>query len=300
MAATLGAEQKWPALGDMSVLVAVTSAPGNDIRRDTIRKTWLRRAAKLAPGWRVVFVMGRPGQPASLEGDTLWIDLEESYEHLPRKTHATIRWFLEQDGFDVLFKTDDDCYVNVWELTRFVPGTLEYFGGLSGRKRHKPDYHFGRTTRDATLDTSPYAGPWGSGSGYCLTPSAARKVMERLSAEDAARLVFEDKMIGDALRDSGVNQRFDGKWSALTLDKFADYRLDTEGYVASARLRLPLRPVMPKWKVYHLGTAGGGRPLYRMTADAMIMLAAALDRTLSRRAGIAGAMRRLRAGLGRS
>lgn len=284
----------------MSVLIAVTSAPGNDARRDTIRRTWARRAAKLAPRWRIVFVVGRPGQPTSLEGDTLWIDLEDSYEHLPRKTHATIRWFVENGQFDLLFKTDDDCYVNVWELARFVPGTLEYFGGASGKKRHKPDYHFGRTSKDAVLDTSYYEGPWASGSGYGLTPSAARKVMERLSSEDAKRLIFEDKMIGDTLRDSGVDSELLNKWCALTLDQFADYTLDAEGYVASARLKLRLRPPMPKWKVYHLGTAGGGKPLYRMTGRAMVALAEALDRTLSLRREASRVLSLLRAALGRS
>jgi hypothetical protein len=299
VAATTNGERGRLALGDMSMLVAVTSAPGNDALRDTIRRTWMRRAARLAPRWRLVFVIGRPGQPASLEGDTLWIDLEESYEHLPRKTHATIRWFLDNGGFDLLFKTDDDCYVNVWELARFVPGALEYFGGISGRRQHKPDYHFGRTTKDAVLDTSLYEGPWASGSGYCLTPSAAREVMERLTSADAERLVFEDKMIGDTLRHSSVNQQFHNKWSALTLDKFADYKLDAGGYVASARLRLPLRPLMPSWKVYHLGTAGGGRPLYRMRHDVLVALAEALDRSLSLRRAISSVMRGLRGALRR-
>src|SRR5688500_6257542 len=111
-------------LGDMPMLIAVTSAPGNDVQRQAIRETWMRRGEKIAPRWKVVFVVGRPQQPTAMEGDTLWLELEEAYEHLPRKAHATIRWFIEHGSYDFLFKTDADCYVNVWELARYVPGEL--------------------------------------------------------------------------------------------------------------------------------------------------------------------------------
>jgi hypothetical protein len=290
------AGQKAVRLRDATVLIAVTSAPHNHVQRETIRRTWMRRAAGIAPEWTVVFVVGRPGQPTAREGDKLYLDFEEAYEYLPRKTLMTIRWFLENERFDYLFKTDDDCYLNVWELARFVPGDSAYFGQILGQRgHHRRDYHFGKTTAAPVLDKSEHGGPWAAGFGYGVSRAAARLVAENLSDRDAGQLIFEDKMIGDALRDADLPNHLSPGWGAQSLKAFMRYEHDPDGYVLRPRLTLPLRPLIPKWKVYHLGSAGGSPPPYRVNADTIGAMARALDRSLGWRVlakRITGSLRR--------
>ena len=133
----------------------------------------MRRVSQIAPLWTTVFVVGRPGHPTELVDDILYVDLEDAYEHLPRKTYALLNWFIGNSDYELMLKTDDDCYVNIFELADFTPSDSQYFGHKSGRRRHKPDYHFGRTAKEAVADVSTYEGPWASGSGYFLDKAAA-------------------------------------------------------------------------------------------------------------------------------
>jgi hypothetical protein len=270
-------------LRQKSVLIAVMSAPGNERQREVVRQTWMRRASQIAPLWSTVFVVGRPGQPTELKGDILYVDLEDAYEHLPRKTYALLNWFIGNSDYELLFKTDDDCYVNIFELADFAPSESQYFGHKSGSRRHKPDYHFGRTAKEAVADVSTYDGPWASGSGYCLDKSAASAVVSHTSPVEVEKLVFEDKMVGDALRNSGIRTTLAKHWSALYLEQFLRYETKSDGFVVAPQLRFGLRPLMPRWKVYHLGAAGGAKPLYRVDAKTIALIASKLDRTLHMR-----------------
>jgi hypothetical protein len=273
-----------PILGQTRLLLAVVSSPSNEDRRDMIRRLWKRDVAKFAKAWTVVFVIGLPGRPSRLVGDILYVDTEEAYEYLPRKTYRLIEFFARDQNYDFLFKTDDDCYLNVRELRRFSPGTLDYFGQEAGPKYHKPDYHFGRTTGAFALDTSPYVGPWASGSGYGLTKAAAEAVLEQLTWEHAKDLIFEDKMVGDAMRQTALRRQLFRRWNAVRLAQFATYEVDDRRELVPSSVKFVAKPSLYRRKVFHLGSAGGARPLYLVPSSSLLLLAPRLRDALRRAA----------------
>lgn len=250
--------------------MAIMSAPANSERRNCIRRLWRRDALKLALNWTVVFVIGRSGKPAELVGDILYVDSVEAYENLPRKTFRMVEYFARNGSYDYLFKTDDDCFVNARELARFAPQGSDYFGHKSGSKQHKPDYHFGRTTGTAVMDTSGYHGAWASGSGYGLSQVAARWLTANLEFDKVETLVFEDKMLGDAFRYSGLRIRLMPRWNALNLKECSTFEKDEAGFVSVQSVRMFAADFPWKRKVFHLGGAGGAKPLYRVS-DATIL-----------------------------
>ena len=90
-----------------SLLIGVLTCQAYQDRADAVRQTW----GKLAEA--VVYAVGRPGQPAELVGDTLYLDFADTYTELPRKTLAFFRFVRDRLDFDHVFKCDDDTFLNV-------------------------------------------------------------------------------------------------------------------------------------------------------------------------------------------
>lgn len=191
--------------GGDQILIAVLTCEKHKIRADGIRNSWL----KLIPSnYRVLFVHGRPGQPEGIEGDCLYLDCPESYEMLPQKVHALLRYSLAHLEFDYLFKTDDDTYLDLDRFISFDRQGADYIGQFREEplKEIGKTWHYGKCT-DKAYEV-PYEGvflcAWATGGGYFLSHRAAEVALPR-TAHACADSLFEDKMVGEALtRDQGV------------------------------------------------------------------------------------------------
>ena len=104
----------------------------NKERGDSIRETWLKL---VPPNVRVLFVFGRPGKPASLEGDELFLDCIEAYENLPQKMSLFYQYCINNLSFDYLLKIDDDSYVDVGQFLAFDKQASDYIGQFDGVKK---------------------------------------------------------------------------------------------------------------------------------------------------------------------
>jgi hypothetical protein len=187
------------------VIIGILTCDKYKVRADGIRNSWL----KLLPAsYQVLFLHGRPGQTASLEGDRLYLDCPEAYEKLPVKVNAFLRYCLEHFQFDYLFKTDDDTYLDLERFIGFDKQGGDYIGqfrNLDGVDAART-WHYGKC-EDKSLEI-PYSGefacPWATGGGYFLSRRAAALAAERTLATCHERL-YEDLMIGEALtRDPGI------------------------------------------------------------------------------------------------
>lgn len=185
--------------GNAKVLIGILTCDKYNSRADGIRNSWL----KLIPSnYRVLFIHGRPGQPEGVEGDCLYLDCPESYEMLPRKVHAFLKYCLSNFEFDYLFKTDDDSYLDLERFISFDRQGADYIGQF--REQPVADvgktWHFGKCD-DKTYEVPyerPFVCPWATGGGYFLSHEATRIAAER-TAHTFADHLFEDMMIGEAL-----------------------------------------------------------------------------------------------------
>jgi hypothetical protein len=181
------------------LLIAVLACEKFSERSNGVRDTWLKL---VPPTCRVVFVYGRPGVPASLEQDRLYVDCPEAYEMLPRKVHALLQFALANIPFDHLFKTDDDSYLDLERFLGFARRAGDYIGqfreqplGLRGKT-----WHFGKC-EDKTYEIPyerPFVCPWATGGGYFLSRRAVEIAVAE-TARSSATSLFEDAMIGEAL-----------------------------------------------------------------------------------------------------
>lgn len=147
--------QKPSSPGRRRMLVAACSCRKYADKRQACRETW----AAVADGDTTVrFFIGGGGV---LEGepDTVVLDADESYESLPGKVMAFLRYALTNEDFDWLFKCDDDTYVDTSRLWQLAEDGVDLAGSAFLMERGAPS----------------------GGAGYLLS----RRMVEKLVTEGA-------------------------------------------------------------------------------------------------------------------
>lgn len=161
------------------VLIAVITCHEFRHRADAQRTTWV----PLVSGADVRFFVGTGARPQRT--DEVFLDVRDDYVSLPYKVRAALRWALDH-GYDYVFKTDDDVYVQ--------PDRL-----LASDFRH--DY-VGPTGTDG----QPYA----SGFAHWLSRAAMEQLVEA-DVDDWA----EDRWTGVVLERAGIHVRVDSRYAII-------------------------------------------------------------------------------------
>jgi histo-blood group ABO system transferase len=176
-----------------SLLIAVLTCEDYRRRADAVRSTWGRDAKN------IVYVIGRPGGPEEVAGDTLYLDCPDSFEGLTQKTFALCRYARAHFDFDRLFKCDDDTFVNVAALEA-AHCPADFFGYVLSDTLWP-----GWRTHKGLRCAGAFRGPWVSGGlGYFLSRRAVSVLAGFRDPEILDKEVFEDKAVSDALRVSGI------------------------------------------------------------------------------------------------
>ncbi|XP_041350479.1 beta-1,3-galactosyltransferase 1-like [Gigantopelta aegis] len=182
---------------DIFIITYVHSAPKNLKKRQTIRQTWGSGTYFLTQKVRVVFIMGQVADKHVMEsvrmesdlyGDIVQEDFLDSYHNLTYKALAGLKWvstFCRHTAY--VLKTDDDIFVNVFVLMKYIQSTVELSYGRTNLILCNQWIHM-KVMRDKRSkwyipkeDFSPdYFPPYCSGSAYLMS-SDVTEGMYRLS-----------------------------------------------------------------------------------------------------------------------
>ncbi len=214
-----------------SVFIALISAPGHFKERNDIRETWhvhLKSAlAKNLLGMaRFAFFLGqtkndsiqkRIGEESQKHGDIVQIDMDDSYRNLTLKGIAVLNWVRQHcPKVDLVFKVDDDVYVNVHNLVHFVRSNRQSNNSLFGYGnfgfypiRMELGYPEGYAKWDMTFEEYP----WSHFPNYVNGPAYfmhASVVIQLLAASQTTPLIpFEDVFLtGMCTEKAGVKTQY--------------------------------------------------------------------------------------------
>ncbi|XP_065826766.1 beta-1,3-galactosyltransferase 1-like [Oscarella lobularis] len=117
------------------LLIVVMSTASNFERRHLARNRWLRSRFKMKSdftsrhSWKYLFLLGKPNAETKEKNeilqknidaeschfsDILQVDVMEDYYNLTAKKMAAFDYILQNHmDFEILLKTDDDCFINV-------------------------------------------------------------------------------------------------------------------------------------------------------------------------------------------
>lgn len=156
----------------MKTLIAVVSCCKYRNRADAQRSTWV----PLVQGADVRFFVGNG--PRAQRHDEIQLDVRDGYHDLAFKVREVCRWALAQ-GYDYVFKTDDDVYIQPDRLL-FSPPHCDYKG------RVRPG-------------TGGLCAPYASGFAYWLSRHSLG-LLATARVDDWA----EDRWVGNTLERAGV------------------------------------------------------------------------------------------------
>jgi hypothetical protein len=195
-------------------LVLIVSCEATKDRREACLETWLSHV--IPDGIAYKFVVGRPGKPASLCGDILYVDCPDTYIGLPIKTWAMIREALARFEFEWLFKCDDDTFVNLHRLANYSK-THEFMGRHAALCGDDPNWHKTEVGPREKVGTANYKlldekakqtqwfGGWANGGGGYFLSKRACGLVAKEPLSHVEKELYEDKLVGDIMRSHGIH-----------------------------------------------------------------------------------------------
>jgi hypothetical protein len=175
---------------DLAVFIG--SSGRNRARRRQIRASWGGDLRRL--GIPYYFLVGRPGQPACVIDDVLYLDVPDAFEFGAAKLAEAMAFSLEFMNTDFVFKLEDDCVLDAFKLLRCRYQDADFTtGGLADIAGRSATPHAGKC-ENPQLEALPYApaeaAPWVDGSlGYFLSCRARALLVEKAGV---ARRSFAD------------------------------------------------------------------------------------------------------------
>jgi len=164
------------------LLIAITSCHRYRSRTAQQRDSWLRDIR----GIDYRFFLGKAPNGEQPTKDEVFLPVEDNYEALPLKVQAACAWALE-NGYDYLFKLDDDAYCVPSRLLTSNFARADYVGRYRGASDWKRPGD----------NPSGYAS---GGPGYWLSRKAMQIVVAAKHNGDWA----EDRWVGNVLAKAGI------------------------------------------------------------------------------------------------
>lgn len=192
---------------DYSLVVGIITCAKNKDKMDEIRSTWAKDLETY--GIKHFFILGdASAKETYVKDDIIYVNCFDNYESLPKKVFLFYEYIAKNMSFDYVFKIDDDCYVNIENLFATYFWNYDYFGKIVAT--HEEDlnrsWHFGKcesVSLNSIAYSVPYYGEWcGGGFGYFLSRNAITALQTK--KDQICNDLYEDKAIGDALRQSGI------------------------------------------------------------------------------------------------
>ncbi|XP_066931537.1 beta-1,3-galactosyltransferase 5-like [Clytia hemisphaerica] len=198
---------------DLDLVIVVTTRPGNFLERTSIRYSWGRPGAYInrflikqkSFTYKTIFTLGRDqnnviedvvSKENSRYRDILRLDYQDTYENLAKKTILTLKWVNEACAPRFVLKTDDDCYVNLHNLSPWLLRLSPYVNYVGKKNDLMP------VIRDPThrnyvpfdLFSEEYYKVYCSGGGYILRGTVLGNITSK--AKEIPEIINEDAYLG--------------------------------------------------------------------------------------------------------
>lgn len=190
------------------ILIAIITCPKNNDRQQALKQTWLKDIPENVD-W--AFVQGNHETSFDKDKNQLLLNTLEGYEHLARKTYDLAGFVYQETDYDFLIKIDDDSYVEVQNILRYISEDKPDYAGKRNIEMSGSDNFsyaqggFYILSRKALKILSDYSFEDGEGSPWWYGAQAENKIWKSASQETKEKASLEDVMVGYILRNSDIN-----------------------------------------------------------------------------------------------
>ncbi|XP_065660119.1 UDP-GlcNAc:betaGal beta-1,3-N-acetylglucosaminyltransferase 7 isoform X1 [Hydra vulgaris] len=215
-----------------TTLILISSFVNHKSRRNTIRKSWGNSSNwNTEEKYLIVFVVGRVmntnsmieiAEEAKLQKDILYLDVFEDFYLLTKKVIIGLIWAKHNINFKALLKGDDDTFMNLDNIMKFVKHnevTDGYFGNKIDRAYVKRSGRY-QVTKDERNESN--YNPYCSGGGFILTNSSVYKMIPIFDLKKIFRI--DDVFIGEVAYKVGIKVR--GAKGFYMYNSWCEYKKD--------------------------------------------------------------------------
>jgi hypothetical protein len=147
----------------------------------------------------------------NIENNILELNVDDTYEYLPYKIYTSFKYLKNNNYlYDYYVKIDDDMTIDIDRLinnTYF--GSYDYYGNATGEgKNINRTYHIPFSKIKNKPYDKPWLGPWCSGGCYILSKRSFNILTDDKYNNIFYQEIYEDKCVGDILRENGILPRF--------------------------------------------------------------------------------------------
>jgi len=213
-----------------SVVVMVSSSPNHTIERNMIRQTWGTRQKfeKYLPTWKTFFVIGRQNnashgddviQESKDHGDIILGDFQEHFYNLSLKVQVGFEWSVKYCRYNYLLKTDDDVFVNMGNLFRFlgqsnVTRQELYAGNIIYKARPQRKGKYAVTEEEYSRPVYPR---YASGGGFVVSRDVVERMIPHFNVLDPFKI--DDAYVGMLALKAGVDVTHSDDFEMFKEDK---------------------------------------------------------------------------------
>ena len=199
----------------VDVIFIIFSSPGNELRRNAIRNTWLKEIPDNA---LCLFAIGKVDtqyeQSLDVENyshnDLLLLDFVDEYASLTQKLLRSIHHVVQKYDFKYLFKGDDDTYIHLKPFLSLLSRQSRrrlYWGYFVGNARVKAK---GKWEENSWFLCDRYL-PYARGGGYVISYDIANFISVNRDLLDS--YLSEDVSMGVWLSALKVERRHERKFN---------------------------------------------------------------------------------------
>ena len=197
-----------------TLIILVQSRISHFSQRMVIRNTWGKNVIFRKYKWRTFFLVAKSKyeQDSSLLyrefdefNDLLIGDLYEDFYTLSLKLQMGFEWSVMHCNYKYLLKADDDVFVNIQNLFRFIdakstPKTKLYAGNVQYAATVFRSGRYGVSIAEYQKKLYPR---YCSGGGFILSVDVVRKMMENFA--NVIPMKIDDAYVGELALKSGVD-----------------------------------------------------------------------------------------------
>ena len=193
-----------------SVLLLISSHTRHAWRRNIIRHSWGDSSSWTVDNWKIVFIVGYEEDKnlmnnlrleATTNKDIVIENIRENFYDLAKKVIIGLTWAKYFMRFENILKGDDDTFMNIDNIIKFVKGNQiseGYFGQKMEKQPVERDGRYKVTKEEHEKDTYD---PYCSGGGFILTNLSVYKILPNFDIEKTLRI--DDAHIGEVAYKTG-------------------------------------------------------------------------------------------------
>ena len=181
-------------MAELKPLIAIITCHKFRDRVEAQRATWIPEMESMVPKDKRIDIRFFYGiGPATQREDETCLPVNDSYEALPYKVRAAMKWAIDH-GYNAVFKCDDDTFIFPERFVNDLP-TAPYVGRLN--KTH--------------MGIAPLG--WCSGFGYWLMG----KALEIIANADTPQHKAEDLWVGSVMSKYGIRCQSNPRLAILSI-----------------------------------------------------------------------------------